>query len=173
MGNLIFGLTAFLVLTADQLTKLWISSILYPGQTLCSFSFINIILVRNTGAAFGLFPEQFLPLVIIRSIGAVIIVTLVVTLGRRIQNWGGILVMVALGLVLGGTLGNLIDQLRFHYVVDFIDFTYWPTFNVADSSVVIAMFLLAFLVLWPRKSQKQIERNNQDTRDKIQTSSKQ
>jgi signal peptidase II len=151
MGNLIFGLTALLVLVTDQLTKLWISSILYPGQVLWSFSFINITLVRNTGAAFGIFPDQFLPLVIIRSLGAVLIIALVIFFGQRIQKWGGILVMLTLGLVLGGTLGNLIDQLRFHYVVDFVDFTYWPVFNVADSSVVISMFLLAYLLLWPRK----------------------
>jgi len=152
MGNLIFGLTALLVLTADQLTKLWISSILYPGQTLWSFSFLNIILVHNSGAAFGLFQGQFLPLVIIRSFGAVLVLLIVILIGRQLQSWGGKLIMLALGLVLGGTLGNLIDQLRFHYVVDFIDTTYWPVFNVADSSVVIAMFILAFLVLWPRKA---------------------
>jgi len=154
MGNLIFGITALLVLMADQLTKLWISSIIYPGQTLWSFSFFSISLVYNSGAAFGLFPGQFLPLVIIRSLGAVLVILLVVLMGRRIQSWGGKLVMFALGLVLAGTIGNLIDQLRFHYVVDFLDTTYWPVFNVADSSVVIAMFILAYLALWPRKSQK-------------------
>jgi signal peptidase II len=47
---------------------------------------------------------------------------------------------------LGGTIGNLIDCLRLGYVIDFVDVTYWPVFNVADSSIVIAMFLSAYLL---------------------------
>jgi len=151
MGYLIFGLVALLVLVVDQLTKFWISSILSPGQVLWSFGFMNITLLQNNGAAFGLFPGQFWSLVIIRSIGAVLVITMIVVFGRRIQAWGGKLIMLGAGLLLGGTLGNLFDQVRFHYVVDFIDWTYWPVFNVADSSVVISMFVFAFLVLWPRK----------------------
>ena len=154
MGYLVFVLTALLLLAADQLTKYWISSVLIPGQTLWSFGFINITLVHNSGAAFGLFPDAFWPLVIIRSLGAVIIIAGVIIFKRLLQNWGGLLILFTLGMVLAGTLGNLTDQIRFRYVVDFIDLTYWPVFNVADSSVVIAMFLFAYLLLWPRKSQK-------------------
>ncbi|MBA7678182.1 Lipoprotein signal peptidase [subsurface metagenome] len=50
----------------------------------------------------------------------------------------------ALGLVLGGTVGNIIDRLRFGYVTDFIDFGFWPAFNVADSSVVIGVIIFAY-----------------------------
>ncbi|GAF88347.1 unnamed protein product, partial [marine sediment metagenome] len=53
----------------------------------------------------------------------------------------------ALGLVLGGTVGNLIDRLRFGYVTDFIDFGFWPAFNIADSAIVIGVIIFAYSLL--------------------------
>lgn len=157
MEYLVFGLTAFLIILFDQLTKLFFSSLLTEGQTLWSFGFIHITLVHNTGAAFGIFPGQFLPLVIIRSLGIIVILLIFVYFRRPIKSWGGTLALVVLGLFLGGTAGNLIDQLRFHYVVDFVDLTYWPVFNVSDSSVVIAVIILIVMLLFLVKLERKVK----------------
>ncbi|MCA1555023.1 MAG: signal peptidase II, partial [Chloroflexi bacterium] len=62
-------------------------------------------------------------------------------------------VRISLGLMLGGALGNMIDRVRFGYVVDFIDLGWWPVFNVADSCVVIGVTMLAiYMAFWqPRQ----------------------
>jgi signal peptidase II len=57
---------------------------------------------------------------------------------------------LSMGLILGGTVGNLIDRLRVGHVTDFIDIGIWPSFNVADSSVVVGVLLLAFLLIKER-----------------------
>jgi signal peptidase II len=54
---------------------------------------------------------------------------------------------IVLGLVLGGTIGNLIDRLHFGYVTDFIDFSFWPTFNIADSAVTIGAVIFAYRLI--------------------------
>ena len=61
---------------------------------------------------------------------------------------------MSLGLVLGGTVGNLIDRLRSGYVTDFIDFGFWPAFNIADSSIVIGVTILAYSLLSLAKAGK-------------------
>jgi len=146
-GNLIFSVIALLIVTADQLAKLWINSILEPGQVFWEYGFLRIVLVYNTGAAFGLFQDWTGLLTVLRCIGLVIILVIVILFNRRIINWGGKWIMLSLGLIFGGTAGNLVDIFRIGHVVDFIDLTYWPVFNLADSSVVVAMFILGFLIL--------------------------
>ncbi len=146
MGRITFGIVAIFVMVLDQITKVYINSHLELGQTLWQAGFLRIILVHNTGAAFGLFPEGTLPLIIIRFIGAIAILTCVILYGNVIQKWGGILAFGTLGLIMGGTIGNLIDVLRLGYVIDFVDTTYWPVFNVADSSIVISMFLSIYII---------------------------
>jgi signal peptidase II len=147
MGKIIFGIIAIFVILLDQLTKVYLNSHLSLGQIMFEAGFFRIILVQNTGAAFGLFPEGTLFLIIIRSVGAIIILIAVFAYGKIILKWAGLLGMVTLGLIMGGTIGNLIDCLRLGYVIDFVDLSYWPVFNVADSSIVIAMFLSAYLLL--------------------------
>jgi signal peptidase II len=147
MGNLLFALLAVVLITGDQISKVWINSHLYVGQVLWQYGFIQIVFVQNTGAAFGLFQDSQLPLIIIRSIGALIVLTIVVFYNRQIQKWGGAWIMAALGLIFTGTVGNLIDCFRLGYVVDFVNLTYWPVFNVADSCVVVAVFIIAILFI--------------------------
>jgi signal peptidase II len=146
MGKFFFGIIAAFVILLDQLTKVYISSHLTLGQIMFEAGFFRIILVHNTGAAFGLFPEGTLFLIIVRSIGAIIILIAVFAYGKTILKWAGQLGMVTLGLIMGGTVGNLIDCLRLGYVIDFVDLTYWPVFNVADSTIVVAMFLSVYLL---------------------------
>ena len=59
-----------------------------------------------------------------------------------------------LGLLLGGTVGNLVDRVRFGYVTDFIDFKIWPTFNVADSAVTVGVIIFAYFILCFTRSAK-------------------
>ena len=61
---------------------------------------------------------------------------------------GGMLAKSALGLILGGTVGNLTDRLRLGYVTDFIDFKVWPVFNIADSMTTIGGIIMAYCVIF-------------------------
>jgi len=111
------------------------------------FGFFRFYLAHNTGAAFSLFQSLTSALTIIRMIGVLIVLIIVIFWNRQVLAWGGKWVMLALGLILGGAVGNLIDTIRLGYVVDFIDLTYWPIFNIADSSVVVSMFVLGILLI--------------------------
>ncbi|MDP2932365.1 MAG: signal peptidase II [Chloroflexota bacterium] len=142
----VFLLIALLVLVTDQLTKLWIRSHLFAGQTLFSIGFFRIDYVRNTGAAFGLFQDHTFYLTILSIVGAVVVLVYALVVNPRYPFLTG-LRWVALGLILGGTIGNLIDRLRLGYVTDFIDFTYWPAFNIADASVTTGVILFAYTLL--------------------------
>ena len=145
--NVAFFLVGLLIVFADQLSKTWIRANLPHGHSLFDIGFLRITRVHNTGAAFGLFPDQFLALTIAAVIG-VIAILLCALLSRRclpfLDNMVG---KSALGLILGGTVGNLIDRLRLGYVTDFIDFRIWPTFNIADSAVTIGVIIFAYSIL--------------------------
>jgi len=103
--------------------------------------------IYNTGAAFGLFHGQSFSLTIVALVGIVILLLYVLIFYRRFPFLVNRLGKSALGLVLGGTTGNLIDRLRFGYVTDFIDVGIWPAFNIADSAVVVGIIIFASSIL--------------------------
>ncbi len=141
--NVGFFLTALLVVAADQLSKMWIGS--YPEeQAIFKAGFFRIIHTHNTGAAFGLFRDQSFILTIVAFVGIVVILLYALLIYRRFPFWDNLLGKSALGLVFGGTVGNLIDRLRFGYVTDFIDVGVWPAFNIADSAIVVGVIILAY-----------------------------
>ena len=149
--NMVFFLTALLVVAADQLSKIWIRSNLAIGESLPEAGLFRLTQVRNTGAAFGLFPDQSFPLTIVALIGVVVILLFTLLFSRQFPFFGDRLGKLALGLILGGTVGNLIDRLHLGYVTDFIDIGIWPAFNVADSAVVIGVILVVYsLFSWTR-----------------------
>ena len=144
---LIFFLVALFVIVADQLSKAWIRSSLPDGHSMLRLGFFRITHIHNTGAAFGLFPEHSLVLAIFALIAGAVILFFVVY-GYRYYSWlGSTAITLTFGLVLGGTVGNLVDRFRFGYVTDFIDFGYWPAFNIADSAVTVGVIILAVLLL--------------------------
>ena len=145
--NVVFALTALLVAAADQLTKiLWIRS--YPeGQPIFEAGFFRIIRTQNTGAAFGLFQDQSFVLTIIALIGIVAILFYTFYIYRRFPYLESWLSRIALGLILGGTVGNLIDRLRLGRVTDFIDIGIWPAFNIADPALTVGTIILAYSLL--------------------------
>ncbi len=160
--NVVFFLTALLVVAADQLSKIWIRSNLATGESLPETGFFQLTHVQNTGAAFGLFQGQSFPLTIIALIGIVAILLVVFLFSRRFPFLDNRLGKPALALVLGGTVGNLVDRLRFvfdstagnlvdrlnlGYVTDFIDIGIWPAFNIADSAITVGIILFAYSLL--------------------------
>ena len=144
---MLFSLTAILVVIFDQLTKFWIRSNLALGQSIPDHGFFRITHVQNSGAAFGLFPGQSLLLTIIASIGIVLMLVYFIFINRRFPYLDKLPGRLALGLILGGTIGNLIDRLLFGYVTDFISVGIWPDFNIADSAVTVGAITIAFLLL--------------------------
>jgi len=142
-----FFLTALLVVSADQLSKLWIKSNLTLGESLPETGFFRLTHVHNTGAAFGLFQDQSTILTIAAIIGIAVLLFLVLFMYRRFHFLNTMPGNLSLGLILGGTVGNLIDRLSSGYVTDFIDIGFWPAFNLADSAVVVGAILLAYSLI--------------------------
>ncbi len=145
------ALVAFLVsFILDQVTKIAIDANLsYADRIPVVEGFFYITHVRNTGAAFGLFADgpQAIRLTFFVSVSLVAI-AIIISFYRKLSP-GDRLAALALGLILGGALGNLVDRIFRHEVVDFLHFRLWggyswPDFNVADSAIVIGV---AFLVL--------------------------
>ncbi len=152
---LLFCLVALFIIVADQATKALIRASLPEGYSLFKLGFFRITHVQNTGAAFGLFPDQSLVLTIFAIIAGSVVLFFAFY-GHRYFTWlGNIAVMLTFGLILGGTVGNLIDRFRFGYVTDFIDLSYWPAFNIADSAVTIGVIAFALLLLRHAQIEKQ------------------
>jgi signal peptidase II len=147
---LIFYLTALLILIADQLTKVWIRTHLRIGEYLFKAGFVRIIRIPpNTGAAFGLFRGYQYVLAAISAVSAIAIIVCAIFFSRRFLWLNTRLSRFAMGLVLGGTVGNLIDRLQPELggVTDFISIGVWPSFNIADSAIVIGVILFSFVLL--------------------------
>ena len=142
-----FILIALAVIATDQLSKAWIKSSLLPGQALFDIGFFRLFHIHNTGAAFGIFQGYTVILTYTSAIGAVVIILCALFAGRHFPVIDNVKGMAALGLILGGTIGNLIDRFNQGYVTDFLDFHFWPVFNVADSAVTIGSLILAYILL--------------------------
>ena len=133
----------------DQLTKLWVrTSFVYGGEPQAVIpGFFNLVYVRNTGAAWGMLGGQQVLLVLL-SIAVLVMLALY---HRRLLN-PTLDHRIALGLMTGGILGNLIDRVRLGWVTDFLDFHvgawHWPSFNVADSAICIAVGIYLLSSLW-------------------------
>jgi len=155
LRNTLFLVIVALTIVADQLSKVWIKSILAVGQSLPETGYPRLTHIKNTGAAFGLFQGQSFALSIVAFIGAAFLLVFALIIYRKFPFLDSKLGKSALGLILGGTIGNLIDRLRFGYVTDFIDVGFWPTFNIADSAVVIGTILFALSLLPLAKAERE------------------
>jgi signal peptidase II len=147
-----FAAIALFIVVADQLTKWWIRANLAPGESLFDAGFFQIVHVRNTGAAFGIFRGHPLVFTVVDFIGIFVFLFLVLFLRRRWPLLGRMWVLAGIALLLGGTVGNLIDRLRLGDVTDFLDFKLWPVFNVADSAVTVGVIILVSCILFLPKS---------------------
>jgi signal peptidase II len=136
------GLVAVAALFADQLTKAIVTNRLELGDEVHVAGPFSIHHVTNSGIAFGLFASAT-PIVILLTAVAV---TWMLYFFARSGSRHPVL-PVALGLVIGGSVSNLVDRVRLGHVTDFIDLKYWPAFNLADSFIVVgvAALLLALV----------------------------
>jgi signal peptidase II len=147
----VLGLVAGVVVL-DQLTKVVALAHLVPGAHVdVVHGLLSLTLVMNPGLAFGLLggvPMGWRWLVALLSLVALAVLARV---ALRILPAGSWLDHVAVGLIFGGAIGNLIDRVRFGAVVDFVDLHFrgyhWPAFNVADSCITVGATLLAFRLL--------------------------
>jgi signal peptidase II len=153
-------LVAFAVIVLDHLTKWWVSASLEFQQFVPVLPFFSLVRVHNTGAAFSILADaggwQRWFFITVGIIATVIIVRL---LKRHAHEKR---MALALALVLGGALGNVIDRVVLGYVVDFLYFHYrsfaWPAFNVADSAISVG----AALLIWDSLFGKPVEARAHD-----------
>jgi signal peptidase II len=136
------GLVAAAALCADQLTKAIVTSRLDLGDEVHVIGPFSIHHVTNSGIAFGLFASATSIVILLTAVAVAWMLYFFARSGSRHP-----VLPVALGLVIGGSLSNLIDRVRLGHVTDFIDLKYWPAFNLADSFIVVgvAVLLLALL----------------------------
>ncbi len=147
-----FFLVAASVIVLDQITKAIVRNGLALGESWPDESWlVKITHVTNSGAAFGMLQGQ----------GPFLIVTAFVAIAAIFFYYAfpplehGLL-RIALGLQLGGAIGNLADRIRFGEVTDFFHFPHYPAFNIADSSIVIGLFvIIAFFFLGGDKGEAQ------------------
>lgn len=162
----LYGSVALVVVSLDQLTKSAIWNTVGPaGDRLevAITSWLRIIFVRNSGSAFGLFQGQAGILTIL-SFGALLLLGLLFFRNAREDG----VVAVALGLIAGGAIGNLIDRIRLGYVIDWIDVPRWPTFNVADSAITVGVTVLMFALLFRDHSESSRQQSDVTTSRQVE-----
>lgn len=142
--ELAFFLPAAAVLAADQLSKFWVRHYLDYGQSLPLEAPVRLTHVANPGAVFGLVAPPLLLVVLTAA------VTLLLLLFYRQAAFDRGWLRPALGMVMGGGLGNLIDRLRQGFVTDFIDLRVWPVFNLGDAAVVAGIGIMVYFLMVKR-----------------------
>jgi signal peptidase II len=153
---------AALVLAVDQIAKWLVADKLGPGASSHRYRLLGdlfgIQYVENRGVAFGLLQGQ----VFLVTVLAIAVVFFLVRLYRRAgtASWT---MAIGCGLIVGGAIGNLVDRVRFGYVVDFIGVSGWPRFNVADGAITIGALLLAWRYLRDDESEEIEQRNSGST----------
>jgi signal peptidase II len=151
--RVLWAVIAVVVFVADQVTKAMVKGSIPEHTTVPLIPhFLNLIHTSNAGAAFGLFSDSPTPwktaLLIVISGALLALVIAVMWRDRRLRWETG----AGLALILGGALSNLFDRIRLGQVVDFLDVYYrsyhWPTFNLADSAIVVGAGLLVVQLLF-------------------------
>jgi signal peptidase II len=134
-----FGLVAIglAAVAADQLTKHLVTGHLALDDGIHVVGPFWIHHVQNSGIAFGLFASATPVVIVLTGIAIAWMLLFFLRSGARHP-----VLPVALGLVIGGSTSNLLDRVRLGYVTDFLDFRYWPAFNLADSFIVIGVAIL-------------------------------
>jgi signal peptidase II len=136
---------AVLSLGLDQASKLIIDNVMQLYESRAVFAFFNLTYVHNTGAAFSFLSDAggwqrwlFAGL----AVGMSIVISVWLTRLKPNETF----IAIALSLILGGAIGNLVDRLAYGYVIDFLDIYYgnwhWPAFNIADSAITVGVVLM-------------------------------
>jgi signal peptidase II len=156
------------IICLDQWTKLLVLDHFVRGESIPVIpGYFNLTYVQNPGAAFGFLagaPESFrVPFFIMTPIVALVVIFYLYRHLREDQK----LQATALALILGGAVGNFIDRVRFHYVVDFLDFhwkgqMHFPAFNVADSAITVGVVFLMIALFFETKEEMAQEKNRKE-----------
>jgi len=160
-------LLPLLILVADQVLKLVMIRWLGPDAERHRWELAGRLVafeyVENRGAAFGIFPGQT---TLLTAVALLIVAVCIVLMRREVRTNPA--ASLAIGLIVGGALGNLLDRIRLGYVVDFIAVGIWPRFNLADSIITIGIGLM----LWTGMRDNREEhgtRANEDRQTNDQT----
>ncbi|HFB2048866.1 MAG TPA: Lipoprotein signal peptidase [Hyphomicrobiaceae bacterium MAG_BT-2024] len=142
------GLTTALTLASiDQLHKWWMLNVLdiTSSTTIQVFPFLNLVYVSNKGISFGMLQQDDTGQLLLVIFSVIICLVLMVWLAQAGQSS---IMAVAIGLIIGGAIGNAIDRLHLGGVADFFDFHalgyHWPAFNIADIAIVLGCVILMF-----------------------------
>lgn len=144
---LFIGIAATVIIL-DQLSKTWVFATISVGSAVHVVDdLLRFIHSRNDGALFGLFGSSAPVL----AVASLVVIGLIVWYHAR--SGRNLLLSIALGLLLGGALGNLLDRIRHGYVIDWVDMgigtlRFW-TYNVGDAAITVAILLLLLTALWP------------------------
>ena len=135
---------ALLLVVLDQLAKYWVSASFDYGEARAVTGFFNLVLTHNKGAAFSFLASAAgwqRGFFIVIALIAIVVITVLLA-----RHAGDKLFCLALALILGGAIGNVLDRIVLGHVVDFLDFHlagwHWPAFNLADSAITVGAVLL-------------------------------
>ncbi len=161
---LVFAGLAALVVVVDQVTKSWLVATLGPGESMTVLGdLVRLVHSRNTGGLFGLFRDS----APVFAAASIVVLGLIAWYHGR--SGRSLYLSVTLGLLMGGALGNLVDRLRFGYVVDFVDAgigdVRWYTFNVADAAISASLVLLVLLAIRPSLGEPHVPPDGRDPHD--------
>ncbi len=145
---MLFYPLAIFIAALDQLLKYLVLKNLAVGQSLTLFDHVlKLTHVRNTGAAFSLF-VGFSPY--LAAVGLVVAAAVIVLHHRLPAR--NLALQLGLALILGGSLGNLLDRVTRRYVIDYLDFIVWPVFNLADVAINAGVLILAYRLFVKEKA---------------------
>jgi signal peptidase II len=134
---IVLAIVAVAAIVADQLTKQVVGRTLALGDSVDLVGPFSIHHVQNSGIAFGLFGSRTAIVIAVTAVAVGAMLVFFARSGRRHP-----VLPVALGLVLGGSVANLIDRVRLGHVTDFLDLVAWPAFNLADTFIVVGVAIL-------------------------------
>lgn len=155
LKNKMFLLSCGAVLLCDQISKILVRKYVPLNAEIYLTSFLNLVHIENTGAAFGILGglrhNLRIPLFYLISLTAMgVLIWFLFHLPER-KSWSPI----SIGFIFGGAIGNLIDRSLFHQVTDFIDLHYknshWPAFNIADTGITIGCIMLFIQMLFEER----------------------
>ena len=149
---------ASIIVVLDQITKMMVISKFYLHESIDIITGVfNFTYIRNTGAAFGFLAHApsfiRIPFFVIIPIVALIMIYQLFKKLPADSRW----LSSSLGLIVGGAIGNVIDRVRFGYVIDFLDFHWkgmyhYPAFNIADSAICVGVAILMFEMIFKKNS---------------------
>ena len=154
-GRNLYFIISILILAADIITKYLVQRAMKPYQSIPVLKNIfHITYVQNTGAAFSILKGKTFFFTAVSFIIILAIVFILIKNPIKERVFG-----IVMAMILGGAVGNLVDRLRYGYVVDFLDFRVWPVFNIADCAIVIGVLILVYLITFHPEYQSLYSKN--------------